>query len=86
MTKTNHTPEPWKASQDDDLVTNDWFIEGTELVAICGYEANARRIVAAVNACKGFTTEELERIAANKGDPQAMLKLVEDHLKEKGNP
>ena len=61
---THHTPEPWRANaaQAD--------IEGPdgEEVAVCycndddGSDAiaNARRIVACVNACAGIPTEELE--------------------------
>ena len=57
-----HTPTPWTASE------NDWYIVAKsghicEMIGPHGYEtqrANARRIVAAVNATAGITTEELE--------------------------
>lgn len=62
-----HSPEPWDA--DGRLV-----FAGTKLVARCSechparyetpqhwtQEANARRIAAAVNACAGIPTEQLE--------------------------
>lgn len=72
MTDTNdtkqaaaHTPEPWFVQPSDHpggLLIKP--IPG-QVVAQCDQllemEANARRIVAAVNACKGINTEALER-------------------------
>ena len=62
---TNHTPEPWKVeigcnketaiTSDDDWIAILNRLEKTQ--------ANARRIVACVNACKGVSTEALENIA-----------------------
>jgi hypothetical protein len=60
-----HTPEPWFVQPSDHpggLLIKP--IPG-QVVAQCDevpeMEANARRIVAAVNACKGISTEALER-------------------------
>jgi len=60
-----HTPTPWTASE------NDWYIVAKsghicEMIGPHGYEtqrANARRIVAAVNATANIKTEVLESIA-----------------------
>jgi len=72
MSKVQHTPEPWEVTCGDD--ERDWvrffpFIEAKEYTVV-GNEgmygereidlANARRIVAAVNACEGISTEALE--------------------------
>ena len=74
---SEHTKEPWYASETDDgliEIVNDERTAG-EFVSIAdvttGFdgpigveqEANARRIVAAVNACEGMDTESLESIA-----------------------
>lgn len=61
-----HTPEPWKAEYAGeegrlDIVAKDtgpW--DGDVTLAMNIGEANARRIVACVNACAGISTENLE--------------------------
>ena len=65
MKHMKHTPEPWFVQPSDNpggLLIKP--IPG-QVVAQCDQvpemEANARRIVAAVNACKGLGTEALER-------------------------
>ncbi len=61
-----HTAEPWEVVHHTPR-RKTWSVRrggATEYevdIAITD-EANARRIVAAVNACKGLTTVELERI------------------------
>ena len=62
---TKHTPEPWNIyfNSQDDFVIRKMFADGQEshVVARChSGAANARRIVACVNACEGFSIEELE--------------------------
>ena len=62
-----HTTEPWMAWKDGS--DRDLFGPATNYTAgqcfhtpdIDACEANARRIVACVNACAGVTTEELEQ-------------------------
>lgn len=62
-----HTPEPWHA--DDYTVFANWTGRGGDVVADCGdseheadeQDANARRIVATVNACAGIPTASLEQ-------------------------
>ena len=60
MTNQQHTPEhAWK-------IDGDLIVCGDEIVAqaVCNdrdWDADARRIVAAVNACTGIHTDELER-------------------------
>ena len=81
MSENKHTPGPWSIDPDDrpNMHWNNHIVseanpniaicfmahDGTELNE-CG-EANARRIVACVNACAGFSTETLELIASVGG-------------------
>ena len=61
MTDTKYTPEPWSYHQRGTY----FVLTGGARVTIDGSaknEANARRIVACVNACVGITTEELEEL------------------------
>lgn len=63
-----HTPTPWKVSE------KDWYVISNcghicEMMGPFGYEvnkANARRIVACVNACEGIETEALETMPSGK--------------------
>ena len=65
----NHTKEPWEAKADpsyygivSEIYAMDKFI--ASLGGVCSpdeVEANARRIVACVNACAGITNEVLEK-------------------------
>jgi hypothetical protein len=66
----NHTPEPWELSENGLSIfgppPDEWGITWLHLYSGGGISdeeqrANARRIVACVNACKGISTEELER-------------------------
>ena len=62
---SKHTPEPWNIyfNSQDDFVIRKMFADGQEshVVARChSGAANARRIVACVNACEGFSIEELQ--------------------------
>ena len=58
-TQDRHTPEPW-------LAQHSQICKGSLAVSDCfraedgSPEANARRIVACVNACQGIPTENLE--------------------------
>ena len=52
-----HTPEPWAFGEDND----GWYVEKDRDQFVYGLtEANARRIVACVNACAGISTESME--------------------------
>ena len=64
-----HTPEPWRVvRQNPSPTTGEWMISGAKPgylaeVRDCGsgaVKANARRIVACVNALSAFTTDEIE--------------------------
>lgn len=81
-----HTPEPWEvdvANAEDEC----WAVaaavdpKGASLVAICASgadkpnQANARRIVACVNACKDWDTETLEQWASDPKSPLLTNKL-----------
>lgn len=91
-----HTPEPWQVSLTDDTTIVHKHSDGTQSVIAETdgdynepdlwpvMEANARRIVACVNALKGFSTEAIEA-GAVKGlvdaleDCRAGLQYVRDH-------
>lgn len=64
-----HTLEPWVAKEGPHVDSpSDWFIvteAGVTIALMVGaphanWKANARRIVACVNKCRGFSTEDLE--------------------------
>ena len=65
----NHTKEPWEAKADpsyygivSEIYAMDKFI--ASLGGVCSpdeVEANARRVVACVNACAGITNDALEK-------------------------
>jgi hypothetical protein len=68
--KTEHTPEPWatngtriESENNHGWVNDGWIIAGLEGPDA---EANARRIVACVNACAGIETFMLEMLLENK--------------------
>lgn len=75
VTISNHTREPWAANgahveskYGHGVVNDGWIIADTFGI---DRKANARRIVACVNACRGIGTETLER-------------FVDEHKPEKG--
>ena len=67
---SNHTPEPWRVGRPFTVVSDTPVPEmgGSDAVEYYGghligesiIEANARRIVACVNACAGMRNDELE--------------------------
>ena len=68
---SEHTKEPWYITWDGQqrvMVRADLAPDFTRVVAICygpnipERDANARRIAACVNACRGITTEDLEEL------------------------
>ena len=74
---SEHTKEPWRfeaftaeKETDDEWWAHIWGAEGASAVATVNWtytdqgdpRANARRIVAAVNACAGIETETLENL------------------------
>ena len=76
-TKQQHTEEPWQWRAQGDanhycMLTHDgkWviaFLQNGEMLTV-EQEANARRIVACVNACAGIETEALEGLPRPFGD------------------
>ena len=68
---SNHTPEPWRVGRPGTVVSDTPVpgMGGSDAVEYYGghligesiIEANARRIVACVNACRGIGTDELEQ-------------------------
>ena len=67
MSENKHTPGPWMIGRPPPNGEQTIGDKNGLMVAVAttGYgvnsEANARRIVACVNACAGITTEQLER-------------------------
>ena len=82
----NHTKEPWSFSPAENGL--EWGVEaGKWGVAICAdapgdgtSEANARRIVACVNACAGLPTDTLETIPSWSS---AGVKTLADVVKQR---
>ena len=74
MNENKYTPEPWRTDAECGFPQDIHDSKGN-LFLRCGSdfdneiygEANARRIVACVNACAGFSTETLELIASVGG-------------------
>ena len=68
---SNHTPEPWRVGRPGTVVSDTPVpgMGGSDAVEYYGghligesiIEANASRIVACVNACRGLGTDELEQ-------------------------
>ena len=93
MNKTEHTKEPWNVGEND--AAGNFIIEDSrsQIVCIVGDEdqdnaANARRIVACVNACEGISTEQLEQtqharelILGGLVQPITELKAERDQLR-----
>lgn len=65
MDNQKHTPEPWKTGAGYEQQEPGVYIYGGDGLIVSSEdteitEANARRIVACVNACAGISTEQLE--------------------------
>ncbi|WP_320153010.1 hypothetical protein [uncultured Tolumonas sp.] len=85
-----HTPEPW--FYDENRPANFYSDDDTgSIIGECGRyafvkrsdderRANARRIVACVNACEGSTTEDLERLGKDFVAPLINLIDQRDEL------
>ena len=86
--ENKHTPEPWRTDtksgfpcdiheeQNMNLLASTISCHVDEVEA----EANARRIVACVNACSGITTSELERV---NGDVTPIFELLMQTTKQR---
>ena len=68
-----HQPEPWRQEGRYVLDASGWTLASTR------FPADARRIVAAINAVQGIPTEDLESWFVNvMGEPQQVLMAVGD--------
>lgn len=77
MSDKQHTPEPWKhVGQGDIIGANNDDTCAAYLRADIG-DANARRIVACVNACAGIPTDVLEDKSILKADDDLRIKREE---------
>lgn len=65
--ETKHTVEPWHIAKYGKVKNEDSGLIWISVNGCSGAEAeaNARRIVACVNACAGVQTETLERVPLN---------------------
>ena len=81
-----HTPEPWRmhtravayiTSEDHGVADCSCWDDSTQ-DTMHEKEANARRIVAAINACAGIPTEDLEDAAGEETQWQRLELLAED--------
>ena len=89
---SNHTPEPWRVGRPGTVVSDTPVpgMGGSDAVEYYGghligesiIEANARRIVACVNACRGLSTGELEQhgLVSAVGTELAALEDQRDEL------
>ena len=84
-----HTPEPWHIDKYGSLYTpsGQLLLGGVMTPMTAGANrdtanANARRIVAAVNACAGLPTESLEKVPHRNGGP-GFLNIAAEALQEK---
>ena len=89
MSENKHTPEPWQVFEDDPraIVTKEnpmlsLLSVGEDGLAIMYEEADARRIVACVNACAGIDTELLEIIEDNDKTLAGVIANVEKQRDE----
>jgi len=63
----NHTKEPWKVYEGERIVNDDEAIASCTTYFNQKDKENARRIVACVNACEGWSNEDLEVLAKDGG-------------------
>lgn len=78
---SEHTKEPWNHSGDEVKTADGNLIAVTLLgTSLIENQANARRIVACVNACAGIDTEVLEKHAGQQG---LMIYLMSDLVKQR---
>ena len=92
----NHTPEPWRVELRNEPLgdTGDYegvveILSGSAQRPIIQFwdeseesEANARRIVACVNACEGMDTESLESIAGRIA-AKSVLQMHANYIRSK---
>lgn len=84
----SHTPEPWHAGDNSTIIyANDGFAVANATVFHGRSEpdtsvANARRIVACVNACAGIPTERLEAMHRGPADLMPMYARLEQQRDE----
>lgn len=90
MSDEKHTAEPWQVGvgEDNGLPCVDAYDETGHLIELCECwgevvdkfeteqsRANARRIVACVNACAGIPTEELEAVGRSQSQQDRLQTL-----------
>jgi hypothetical protein len=94
---SNHTPAPWGIEQTDTtnwigplradgktaMLVCETDREGLRADALVRNDADARRIVACVNACEGISTEDLESAAAQT-DPRVRLSNLTYYVERAG--
>lgn len=80
---SQHTPEPWTNTGIGLVEANDALVVAitrTHRNGVVDYDANAARIVACVNACKGLSISTLEAIAQSGGGLHSTEEEFQDML------
>jgi len=77
----SHTNEPWSVEGEETM--QPLVVSGEKLVASTFWNDDARRIVAAVNACAGVSDDALEVFAKYQGLPALDAMLEEIRLLKK---
>ena len=77
-----HTPEPWRVVGYSEIVAKTGDAQYAGVASVLHNENDARRIVACVNACRGLSTDELERfgLASAFGTELIELEKQRDQL------
>ena len=85
----SHTPEPWSYELDHGSFLRIYSETNSNIVYGCGCcgspnceDADARRIVACINACAGMNTESLESIAGRIA-AKSVLQMHENYIRNK---
>lgn len=79
-----HTKEPWRTDADcgfpGDVMADKEIVARTTITEHSNAEANARRIVACVNACSEISTATLETVGLDVGIELVKLRQQRDEL------
>lgn len=82
VVEMSHTPEPWEVTALRYIrQSNDPRHVVARAAKMDGMEANARRIVAAVNACATMPTDDLEEMVKQGGNVRVLAEFA-DHLRQ----
>ena len=87
---SEHTKEPWFYELEDGSDLRIYSETNANIVSGCGCcgspncdDADARRIVAAVNACAGMPTDDLEEMVKQGGNVRVLADFANDLLQQR---